>query len=166
MSWDLTPKPVSESEVVLAQHMELTDSNLSGNVHGGVIMRLIDTAAGISAHKHCGGRVVTVAMDEMSFLEPVFVGEVVTVRASVNDVGRTSMEIGVRVESENFASKRKVHSSSAYLVFVALDLEGKPREVPPLVAKTEIEQRRQREAKLRREARLQRKTAIEAARGS
>ena len=164
MEWDLTPKPATESEIVLVQSMELTDTNLSGNVHGGVIMRLVDTAAGISAHKHCGGRVVTVAMDEMSFLEPIYIGDVVTVRAMVNDVGRTSMEVGVRVDAENFVKKRKVHSSSAYLVFVALDEESKPRPVPPIVAETEELQRRQREAKLRRENRLARKAAIDAAR--
>jgi uncharacterized protein (TIGR00369 family) len=164
MEWDLTPKPASESQIVLVQAMELTDANLSGNVHGGVIMRLVDTAAGISAHKHCGGRVVTVAMDEMSFLEPIFIGDVVTVRAMVNDVGNTSMEVGVRVDAENFESKRKVHSSSAYLVFVALDIAGKPRPVPPIVAETDKEQHRQREAKLRRENRLARKAAIDAAR--
>jgi uncharacterized protein (TIGR00369 family) len=164
MDYDLTPRPASDSEVELVQVMELTDANLSGNVHGGAIMRLIDTAAGIAAHKHCGGRVVTVAMDEMSFLEPVFIGDVVTVRAMVNDVGRTSMEVGVRVEAENFVRKRKVHSSSAYLVFVALDEGGKPREVPPLVVETEELMQRQREAKVRREARLARKKAIDAAR--
>jgi acyl-CoA hydrolase len=103
-------------------------------------------------------------MDEMSFLEPVFIGDVVTVRAMVNDVGRTSMEVGVRVEAENFVRKRKVHSSSAYLVFVALDEGGKPREVPPLVVETEELMQRQREAKVRREARLARKKAIDAAR--
>src|SRR5436309_16103476 len=113
MQWDLTPKPASESEIVLVQAMELTDANLSGNVHGGSIMRLIDTAAGIAAHKHCGGRVVTVAMDEMSFLEPVFIGGVVAIRGMVNDVGRTSMEVGVRGGAENFVTKRKVHSSSS-----------------------------------------------------
>jgi uncharacterized protein (TIGR00369 family) len=164
MDYDLTPRSVRESEVELVQVMELTDANLSGNVHGGVIMRLIDTAAGIAAHKHCAGRVVTVAMDEMSFLDPVFIGDVVTVRAMVNDVGRTSMEVGVRVEAENFVRKRKVHSSSAYLVFVALDEEGKPREVPRLVVETEEQMQRQREAKVRREARLARKAAIDAAR--
>ena len=164
MDYDLTPRPVSDSEVELVQMMEVTDANVSGNVHGGVIMRLIDTAAGLAAHKHCGGRVVTVAMDEMSFLEPVYIGDVVTVRAAVNHVGRTSMEVGARVEAENFRTKRKVHSSSAYLVYVALDEEGKPREVPPLVAETEEQMQRQREAKVRREARLQRKAAIDAAR--
>src|SRR5207247_4535680 len=101
--WDLTPRPAAESEVVLAEAMELTDANLAGNVHGGVVMKLVDTAAGLAAHKHCRGRVVTVAMDEMSFLEPVFLGEVVTVRAMVNDVGRTSMEVGVRADAENYS---------------------------------------------------------------
>ena len=166
MDWDLTPLPASQSETALVQAMELTDANLSGNVHGGVIMRLVDTAAGISAHKHCGGRVVTVAMDEMSFLEPIFIGDVVTVRAKVNDVGRTSMEVGVRVEAENFVKKRKVHSASAYLVFVALDEQGKPRPVPPLVAETDEERRRQSEAKLRRAARMAHKEAVAAARAT
>jgi uncharacterized protein (TIGR00369 family) len=164
MDYDLTPRPASDSEVSLAQVMDVGDANLSGNVHGGVIMKLVDTAAGLAAHKHCRGRVVTVAMDEMSFLEPVFLGEVVTVRAMVNDVGRTSMEVGVRVDAENYYTGRKVHTSSAYLVFVALDQEGKPRPVPPLVAETETEQQRQREAKLRRENRLARKRAIDAVR--
>jgi acyl-CoA hydrolase len=165
VEYDLTPKRAAESEVELVQVMELADANLSGNVHGGVIMRMVDTAAGLSAHKHCRGRVVTVAMDEMSFLEPIFLGEVVTVKAMVNDVGRTSMEVGVRVEAENYYSGRKVHSSSAYLVFVALDERGKPRPVPPLAVETEEEQRRQREAKLRREARLAHAAAIKSVRG-
>ena len=166
MEWDLTPEPAAESEVVLVEQMEITDANLSGNVHGGAIMRLVDTAAGLAAHKHCGGRVVTVAMDEMLFLEPVFVGDVVTARAMVNDVGRTSMEVGVRVEAENYMTKRKVHTASAYLVFVALDQRGQPRPVPPIVAETEEQQQRQREAKVRRENRLARKAAIKAARAS
>jgi uncharacterized protein (TIGR00369 family) len=166
MQWDLTPKPASESEVVLVEQMEITDANLSGNVHGGAIMRLVDTAAGLAAHKHCAGRVVTVAMDEMLFLEPIFVGDVVTAKAMVNDVGRTSMEVGVRVEAENYATKRRVHTASAYLVFVALDQRGKPRPVPPIVAETDEQQQRQREAKVRRENRLARKAAIQAARAS
>src|SRR5919109_2161053 len=121
MDYDLTPRAASESEVELVQVMDVGDANLSGNVHGGVIMRLVDTAAGLAAHKHCHGRVVTVSMDEMSFLEPIYLGEVVTVRAMVNDVGNTSMEVGVRVDAENYYSGRTVHTSSAYLVFVALD---------------------------------------------
>jgi acyl-CoA hydrolase len=140
--------------------MELPDANLLGNVHGGAIMRLVDDAGGLAAMKHCGGPVVTAAMDEMTFLEPVYVGDVVTVKAMVNDSGRTSMEVGVRVEAENVTSGRRVHTSSAYLVYVALDREGKPRPVPPVVAETEEQQQRQREAKLRRQARLARKEAI------
>jgi acyl-CoA hydrolase len=140
--------------------MELTDANLLGNVHGGAIMRLVDNAGGLAAMRHCGGPVVTAAMDEMTFLEPVYVGEVVTVKAMVNDSGRTSMEVGVRVEAESVTSGRHVHTSSAYLVYVALDREGKPRPVPPVLAETEEQQQRQREAKLRRQARLARKEAI------
>jgi acyl-CoA hydrolase len=140
--------------------MEITDANLLGNVHGGEIMKMVDVAGGLAAIKHCGGPVVTVAMDEMSFLEPIYVGDVVTVKAGVNDTGRTSLEVGVRVEAENVVTGRRVHTSSAYLVYVALDRVGKPRPVPPVVAETEEERRRQREAKARRQARLARKEAI------
>jgi len=159
-NWDRSPKPASASAISLTVPMELTDANLLGNVHGGAIMRLVDDAGGLAAMKHCGGPVVTAAMDEMTFLEPVYVGDVVTVKAMVNDSGRTSMEVGVRVEAENVTSGRRVHTSSAYLVYVALDREGKPRPVPPVVAESEEQQQRQREAKLRRQARLARKEAI------
>lgn len=162
--WDLEPRRVADSNVTLVQQMAPADANLLGNVHGGSIMKLVDTAAGLAAMKHVGGVVVTVAMDEMSFIEPVYLEDVVTVRATVNDVGRTSLEVGVRVDAENFVTGRKVHTSSAYLVFVALDPAGNPRPVPPIVAETPEEEQRQREAKLRREARLARKTAIEEAR--
>ena len=165
MDHDLTPRRPGDSEVVLAQLMTILDANNVGNVHGGSIMKLVDTAAGLAAAKHCGGLAVTAAMDEMSFLEPVYVGDVVTIEAMVNDAGRTSMEVGVRVEAENTVTKRRVHTSSAYLVFVALDEEGKPRPVPPLVAETEREQQRVREGKVRRENRLARAEAIKAARG-
>jgi acyl-CoA hydrolase len=162
---DLTPKPASASRVTLVQQMQIADANIAGNVHGGTIMRMVDNAAGLAAAKHCGGLAVTAQMDEMSFLEPVFVGDVVTLKASVNEAFTTSMEVGVRVEAESFTTRRVTHTSSAYLVFVALDEEGNPRRVPPLIGETETEQRRQREAKLRREARLARKRAIERARG-
>ena len=156
----MSPKPASASAISLTVPMELTDANLLGNVHGGAIMRLVDNAGGLAAMRHCGGPVVTAAMDEMTFLEPVYVGDVVTVKAMVNDSGRTSMEVGVRVEAESVTSGRRVHTSSAYLVYVALDREGKPRPVPPVIAETEEQQQRQREAKLRRQARLARKEAI------
>ena len=158
------PRAASASEVVLARQMDLTDANVAGNVHGGTIMKMVDTAAGLAAAKHCGGLAVTAAMDEMSFLDPVYVGDVVTVRAMVNEAFGTSMEVGVRVEAESVRTGRRVHTSSAYLVFVALDRDGKPRAVPPVLAENEEERQRQREAKLRREARLSRKTAIEEAR--
>ncbi len=154
------PRPAAQSSVVLALPMEVGDANLMGNVHGGVIMRLVDNAGGYAAMKHCGGPVVTVAMDEMTFLEPVYLGDVVTVKAMVNEAFRTSMEVGVRVEAENVRTGRLVHTSSAYLVYVALGEDGNPRPVPPVIAETEDEQRRQREAKLRREARLARKQVI------
>ena len=158
--WDLTPRPCSASEVTLSQIIELTGANLLGNVHGGTLMKMVDNAGGLAAIKHCRGPVVTVAMDEMTFMEPVYVGEVVTVKAMVNDTGRTSMEVGVRVEAENPRIGRRIHTSSAYLVYVALDREGKPRPVPPVIAEDEEQEQRQREAKLRRAARLSRKEAI------
>jgi uncharacterized protein (TIGR00369 family) len=96
---DLEPRRVASSQVTLVQLMEITDANIAGIVHGGVIMKLVDTAAGLAAFKHAGGMCVTVSMDEMSFLAPSHVGDTVTVKASVNDVGTTSLEIGVRVES-------------------------------------------------------------------
>jgi acyl-CoA hydrolase len=162
--FDLTPKSPSESAVSLSRIMELTDANLLGNVHGGEIMKMVDNAGGLAAMKHCGGPVVTAALDEMTFLEPVFVGELVIVKAMVNDTGRTSLEVGVRVEAENLRTGRTVHTSSAYLVYVALDREGKPRPVPPVVAEDDEQRQRQHEAKLRRAARLHRKEAILAAR--
>ncbi len=158
---DLSPKLVAESQVTLVQLMEITDANLLGLVHGGVVMKLVDTAAGLAAMKHCGGPAVTVAMDEMSFLAPVHVGDTVTVLASVNDSGNTSLEVGVSVESEQVLTGKRTHTSSAYLVFVALDEDGRPRPVPPLVAETEVQRRRQREAKIRRETRMSHRLAIE-----
>jgi len=160
------PRHPADSRVQLVQHMEIVDANLLGNVHGGVVMKLVDTAGGLAAIKHSGGPVVTVAMDEMSFLEPVRLGDVVTVSAMVNEVGRTSMEVGVRVETENPVTGRRVHASSAYLVFVALDDEGRPRAVPRIAPETESERQRQAEAKLRQGNRLARKKAIQAARAA
>lgn len=154
-------KTVKHSQVVLSQSMGVMDANLAGAVHGGVIMKLVDSAGGLAAVKHSGGLVVTAAIDEMSFIEPVNLGDLVTLKASVNDVGKTSMEVGVRVEAENLITGRKVHTSTAYLVFVALDSRKRtPRPAPPLIAETPDEKRRQREAKLRREARLARRAAI------
>jgi uncharacterized protein (TIGR00369 family) len=157
---ELAPKPPSASMVTLSQHMDLGHANFMGNVHGGEIMKLIDTAAGIAASRHAGGPVVTASLDQMSFLHPVHVGDVVLVHASVNDVGRTSIEVGVRVEAEEILSGRRTHTSSAYLVFVALDERGQPRPVPGIVPETEVERHRQAEAKIRRQHRLDTAEAI------
>ena len=159
---DLPAKPASASHVTLTQLMEVTDANVAGNVHGGVVMRLADTAAALAAIKHAGGLCVTVSVDELSFLEPVHVGDVVTLFASVNDVGRTSLECGVRVEAQDPISGRCVHAATAYFVFVALDDEGRPRPVAPIAPQTDEERRRQREARLRREARMAHKEAVRA----
>jgi acyl-CoA hydrolase len=138
-----------------------TDANNGGNVHGGVIMHLCDEVAGIAAVRHSGTRVVTVAMDRMTFRHPVFVGQLITVKATVNAAWRTSMEVGVRVESENVRTGETVHTSTAYLTMVALDDDGNPTEVPPISAVTGDEQRREREAQLRRDNRLAERQRIE-----
>jgi acyl-CoA hydrolase len=146
--------------------MRLTDANTAGNVHGGVIMHLCDEVAGIAAVRHSGARVVTAAMDRMVFLHPVFVGALLTVKATVNAAWRTSMEVGVRVESEDVRSGEVTHTSTAYLTMVALDEEGRPTGVPPIRAETPDEQRRAREAQLRRNNRLAEREHIEAERES
>jgi len=146
----MNERTVGESKTVVSQFMLPTDANVSGNVHGGAIMKLVDTVGGVVAMRHSRRRVVTARIDEMSFLHPVYVGDLVTLKASVNDVGRTSMEVGVRVESENLRSGVVTHTASAYLVYVALDENGKPVEVPRLIAETEEERRRMAEARLRR----------------
>ena len=156
-----------ESQVVLSRLMGIEDANLAGFVHGGVIMKLVDDAAGLAAIRHSRGPVVTAAVDEMSFMEPVQLGSLVTVKASLTYVGTTSMEVGVRVETEDILTGAKAHTSSAYMVFVALDEEtGRPREVPGLVAETPDEKRRMREAEIRREARLVRRQRILEARAA
>jgi acyl-CoA hydrolase len=146
--------------------MGVGEANLAGNVHGGVIMYICDEVAGIAAVRHCGSRVVTVAMDRMTFLHPVYVGHLVTVKATVNAVWRTSMEVGVRVEAENIRTGEITHTSTAYLTMVALDEEGRPAEVPPLAPESADEQRRAREAQLRRDNRLAERERIEEGRGA
>ena len=137
--------------------------NLLGNVHGGEVMRLVDSTAGAVAQRHSRGPAVTAAMDEMAFLAPVHVGDILRASAQVNWAGRTSMEVGVRVESEpwNQAGTDPVHVASAYLVFVAIDAEGRPRQIPALAPEAPEEVRRMREAEIRRAHRLARKTEID-----
>ncbi len=147
-------KRVRDSSVIMAQMMIPLDANPAGNVHGGVVVKIIDEAAGVVAARHSRSNVVTASIDRMDFHNPVFVGDVLFFKASLNLVGKTSMEIGVRVEAENLITGVVRHAASAYLTYVALDLNGKPREVPPLILETEEERRRNIEAKQRREVRL------------
>jgi uncharacterized protein (TIGR00369 family) len=130
------------------------DANPAGNVHGGVIMKLIDTAAAVVASRHARTNTVTASIDRLDFHHPVFVGDLVFFKASLNMVGRTSLEVGVRVEAENLTRGEVTHTASAYLTYVALDEEGRPRSVPPLILETEEETRRNHEANRRRELRL------------
>jgi acyl-CoA hydrolase len=157
---DGSPRPPSASQVIMSQFMLPTDANAGGNVHGGIVMLMFDNAAGACAMRHCRRRVVTASMDEMSFLSPVFVGDLVTVLASVNDTGRTSMEIGVKAVAENLRTGERTHVASAYLVMVALDAAGKPTAVPPVQPETDDDRRRQAQAQIRRQHRLQRRDAI------
>ncbi|MCU0582373.1 MAG: acyl-CoA thioesterase [Syntrophales bacterium] len=151
-------KRIRESAILLAQVMNPQDANPAGNVHGGVIMKLIDTAAGAAAIKHAGANCVTASIDRLDFHNPVFVGDLVTLRAGINYTGKSSMEAGVRVESQNLFTGETRHTVSAYLTFVALDQQGKPAPIPQLILETADEQRRNREAQARREARLREKT--------
>ncbi len=156
----------TQTSVVLSSLMMPADANFMGNIHGGVIMKLIDEAAGTCAFQFCRTRVVTAAIDRIDFHYPVQVGNLVTLKANLNYAGTSSMEVGVRVEAQpwNDPSADGLHVASAYFVFVAIDEEGRPREVPPLVPQTEDDLRRHREAEIRRAHRLARKTEIEAGR--
>ena len=156
-------RPPSASRSVLTQWMGVANANNAGNVHGGAIMRLCDEVAGIAAVRHSGRRVVTAAMDRMTFLHPVFVGNLVTVKASVNAAWHTSMEVGVRVESENVRAGEVTHTSTAYLTMVALDDEGRPAPVPPVAPESPEEERRAREAQVRRDNRLAEREQIRTA---
>ncbi len=147
-------KRVRDSSVIMAQMMNPQDANPAGNVHGGVLVRIIDEAAAVVAARHSRSNVVTASIDRMDFHTPVLVGDVLFFKAALNHVGRTSMEIGVRVEAENLIAGTVRHAASAYLTYVALDAAGRPKEVPPLLLETDEDRRRNTEAKLRRDIRL------------
>src|SRR5690242_8516678 len=148
-------RPASATEVTLVEWMGVDDANIGGSVHGGTVMKLCDEAAGIAAIKHSRCRVVTAAVDRMTFLAPVHVGDLLTLRASVNAVWRTSMEVGVRVHAEHPRSGEVRHTNSAYITMVAVDADGRPlAEVPPLRCESPEEIRREREAQVRRANRL------------
>ena len=160
----MDPRQPSESSSLITRWMGIQDANTAGNVHGGTIMRMCDEVAGIAAIRHSGSRVVTAGMDRMTFLHPVVVGMIVSVRGMVNAAWRTSMEVGVRVEAENVHTGEVMHTSTAYLTMVALTDEGKPAPVPPVDPQTDDERRRLREAEHRRATRLREREEIVAAR--
>lgn len=148
-SEDLTSKCVSESRVVLSMMMNPEHANALGNVHGGVIMKLVDEAGGFAAMRHSRAPVVTVAIDSMTFEEPIFVGNIVTLTAELTYTGRTSMEVRVEVSAEDPLTGSLVHTNSAYLVYVAIDYERRPRPVPSLCVETPEEQLRYQQAQER-----------------
>jgi acyl-CoA hydrolase len=146
---------------VLTYRTGIQDANISGNVHGGWIMKLCDEAAAIAAQRHAGARVVTAAVDGLKFRSPVHVGDLLTLKATVNAAWRTSLEVGVRVESENIERREVRHTCTAFLTMVALGEDEKPMAVPALVPVTVEERRRCDEANLRREIRLAQPDALQ-----
>jgi acyl-CoA hydrolase len=148
---------VEDSQVVMTELIMPNDTNALGNCMGGRVMHLIDVAAAIASRRHAQTTCVTAAIDEIVFHEPVPMGSVIALMASVNLANRTSMEVGVRVEIEVLKSGLRRHCASAYLTFVALDDTGHPTPVPPIEAKTEDEKRRRAAAEQRRAERLARR---------
>lgn len=142
------------SSITLAVGMNPEDTNPAGNVHGGVIMKHIDTAGGVVALRHARKNAVTACIDSLVFHHPVYVGDLLILKASLNYAGKTSMEVGVRVEAENLLTGEIRHTASAYVTYVALDERGRPAEVPPHVPRTEDAQRRHCAALARRDLRL------------
>lgn len=142
------------SESLVSELMMPHQVNNHGNVFGGVILSMVDRAAGVASMRHSGRPCVTVSFDRVDFKEPIFTGELVTCKARVNFVGRTSMEIGVRVEAENLLTRTSRHTNSCYLTFVAIDANHRPVPVPPLELETEQDERRFKEGRRRRESRI------------
>jgi acyl-CoA hydrolase len=163
MTPPLEARSPSFARVSLAVITSGREANLLGNIHGGEIVKLADSTAGAVAQRHSAGPAVTAALDEMAFLAPVHVGDIVRTFGQVNWAGKSSMEVGVRVEAQpwNEPSAESLHVASAYFVFVAIDEEGRPRPVPPLEPEDAEDVRRLREAQIRRAHRLARKMEID-----
>lgn len=147
-------KTVSQSHIVMARPMQPTDVNGNGNVHGGAIMRFVDEAAGAVAIRHSRSRVVTASLDHMSFKAPVHVGDLVSITAFLTHVGHTSMEIECHVHAENYLTGIVTHTSTCYIVYVAIDEHDKPIAVPPLILETDEERARWDAAERRRANRI------------
>ncbi len=153
----MNEKTVKETRITMSHVMLPQDTNPAGNVHGGSVMKFIDNAAASVAIRHTRGNAVTASVDRLDFHNPVFLGNLLTLKASLNLVGRSSMEVGVRVEAENPYTGEITHTASAYLTLVALDENGKPREVPGLILETDDEKRRNRAAIARKALRMEEK---------
>ena len=161
----LTPRTVREtqhetSEIMMPQH-----ANNLGHVFGGVILSMMDRTSAVAAIRHTRNDCVTVSVDRVDFREPIHLGDLVIMKASVNFVGRTSMEVGVRIEAENLRTGERRHTNSCYLTFVAIDSSGRPVPVPPLLPETDEERRRHAAAMERRRRRLEERNAEGAATG-
>lgn len=155
-------RPVAASQVEMNQLVLPPDTNHHGTMFGGRVLQWIDIAAGIAAQRHCRQKAVTAAIDEMHFRVPIKEGDIVILKASVNYVARSSMEIGVRVDRESPSTGRVFHAATAYLTFVALDDDDHPIEIPGLELKTDEERRRWVDAETRRVSRLERRDALRA----
>lgn len=160
MSGELAPRSPSASRVEMTEIVLPGDTNALGTIFGGKVMQWIDIAASVAGMRHSGGSVVTASIDALTFLTPIHLGEVVLLKAQVNFVGRTSMEIGVRVEAENPRTGAHRYTTKAYLTFVAIDAEGKARPVPPLQLDSDEDRRRHADAQARRAARLALRDAL------
>ena len=152
-----TPKTPNASRISIAQLMHPEHANILGHVHGGWIMKLVDEAGALTCMRHAQKRVVTVAVDSMVFREPIKIGDLVTLNAEVTYTGRTSMEAEVQVVAENPITGERTNTNTAYLVYVALDDEGRPTTVPALVTETDEEKQRMEQAKKRQKHRINQK---------
>ena len=157
MKNDLTPKNIRASRVTLSQLMHPEHANLLGNVHGGWIMKLVDEAGALACMRHAQKKVVTVAIDSMTFRQPIKIGDLVILNAEVTYTGHTSMEAEVQVVAENPVTGERTHTNTAYLVYVALDDDGRPTAVPALVVETDDEKIRMEQAKKRQTHRIAQK---------
>lgn len=155
-------KTPTASRITLNRLMSPNDANIHGNVHGGIIMKLVDEAGALAAMRHARASVVTVQIDSMSFKNPIYIGSLVTLTAEVTYVGRTSMEVKVEVHAENPVTGKGTTTNNAYVVYVAIDEDGKPKEVPPLHAENVAQERRMQQAQERQVFRKsQRQTEVE-----
>jgi acyl-CoA hydrolase len=149
-------KALKDTQVIMHELVLPNDTNLLGNVLGGRVMHLMDMCAAMSAYKHARTAVVTASVDQLDFLAPVKMGDIMILKSSVNYTGKSSMEVGVRIESENPKTGSIYHTSSAYLTFVSLNDNGKPQRVPMVTPETDVEKQRFEEGRARHEERKRR----------